>query len=227
MRSKEGPPSSAATLAATDVQKTSTSRSCSRCRLMTSARIWNRSMPPFARPAQLNLCLIARTAILMPTAIRSTCDTSDRCLPAAAPRWISRSASSWASPGTSPCTPRLRGVLGSAGWPSHPGVLACGNCDRKSPGSRRSGQQRTAQPLRPLASRHLPRRRSLRTRARDDCQARVPGAESGEAISKKEARLKALWSARLSNQMSVLPPFDPVFREILNDDLIVFRHPFI
>ena len=35
-----------------------------------------------------------------------------------------------------------------------------------------------------------------------------------EAIIKKEARLKALWSARLSNQMSVLPPFDQIFREI-------------
>lgn len=35
-----------------------------------------------------------------------------------------------------------------------------------------------------------------------------------EAIIKKEARLKALWSTRLSNQMSVLPAFDQVFREI-------------
>lgn len=34
-----------------------------------------------------------------------------------------------------------------------------------------------------------------------------------EAIFKKEARLKALWSARLSNQMAALPPFDQVFRE--------------
>jgi len=34
-----------------------------------------------------------------------------------------------------------------------------------------------------------------------------------EAIIKKEARLKALWSTRLSNQMAVLPPFDQVFRE--------------
>jgi predicted nucleotidyltransferase component of viral defense system len=34
-----------------------------------------------------------------------------------------------------------------------------------------------------------------------------------EAILKKEGRLKALWSARLSNQMAVLPPFDQVFRE--------------
>lgn len=31
-----------------------------------------------------------------------------------------------------------------------------------------------------------------------------------EAIPKKEGRLKALWSARLSNQMAVLPPFDQV-----------------
>jgi len=35
-----------------------------------------------------------------------------------------------------------------------------------------------------------------------------------EAINKKEARLKALWSTRLSNQMAVLPPFDQVFREL-------------
>lgn len=35
-----------------------------------------------------------------------------------------------------------------------------------------------------------------------------------EAIHKKEARLKALWSTRLSNQVAVLPPFDQVFREL-------------
>ena len=35
-----------------------------------------------------------------------------------------------------------------------------------------------------------------------------------EAIIRKEARLNALWSARLSNQTAVLPPFDQVFREI-------------
>jgi predicted nucleotidyltransferase component of viral defense system len=35
-----------------------------------------------------------------------------------------------------------------------------------------------------------------------------------EAILKKEARLKALWSARLANQMAMLPPFDQVFREL-------------
>jgi len=35
-----------------------------------------------------------------------------------------------------------------------------------------------------------------------------------QAIMNKEARLKALWSARLANQMAVLPPFDQVFREI-------------
>jgi hypothetical protein len=35
-----------------------------------------------------------------------------------------------------------------------------------------------------------------------------------EAIIKKEARLKAIWSARLSNQMAVLLPFDQVFREL-------------
>jgi hypothetical protein len=34
-----------------------------------------------------------------------------------------------------------------------------------------------------------------------------------DAIIRKEARLKALWSARLSNQMATLPPFDQVFRE--------------
>jgi predicted nucleotidyltransferase component of viral defense system len=34
-----------------------------------------------------------------------------------------------------------------------------------------------------------------------------------EAIIKKEARLKALWTARLANQMVVLPTFDQVFRE--------------
>ena len=34
-----------------------------------------------------------------------------------------------------------------------------------------------------------------------------------EAIMKKEARLKALWSVRLANQMSAFPPFDQVFRE--------------
>jgi hypothetical protein len=35
-----------------------------------------------------------------------------------------------------------------------------------------------------------------------------------EAIIRKEPRLKALWSARLSNQMAVMPPFDQVFREL-------------
>jgi hypothetical protein len=34
-----------------------------------------------------------------------------------------------------------------------------------------------------------------------------------EAILNKEARLKALWSVRLANQMSEVPPFDRVFRE--------------
>jgi len=34
-----------------------------------------------------------------------------------------------------------------------------------------------------------------------------------EAIMKKEARLKTLWSARLAGQMSELPPFDQAFRE--------------
>jgi hypothetical protein len=44
-----------------------------------------------------------------------------------------------------------------------------------------------------------------------------------EAIMKKEARLKALWSVRLANQMSELPPFEQVFREfrraLRNSDL--------
>ena len=35
-----------------------------------------------------------------------------------------------------------------------------------------------------------------------------------EAIFRKEARLKALWRARLANQMAVLPPFEQVFREL-------------
>jgi hypothetical protein len=35
-----------------------------------------------------------------------------------------------------------------------------------------------------------------------------------EAILNKELRLKALWSARLANQMTMLPRFDQVFREI-------------
>ena len=35
-----------------------------------------------------------------------------------------------------------------------------------------------------------------------------------EAIIRKEPRLKALWSARLSNQMAAMPPFDQVFREL-------------
>jgi hypothetical protein len=33
-----------------------------------------------------------------------------------------------------------------------------------------------------------------------------------EAILRKEALLKALWSARLANQMAALPTFDQVFR---------------
>ena len=35
-----------------------------------------------------------------------------------------------------------------------------------------------------------------------------------EVIMNKETRLKALWSARLANQMSELSPFDQVFREL-------------
>jgi len=34
-----------------------------------------------------------------------------------------------------------------------------------------------------------------------------------EAIFRKESRLKTLWTARLANQMAVLPPLDRVFRE--------------
>lgn len=41
----------------------------------------------------------------------------------------------------------------------------------------------------------------------------VEAAGIQEGIMKKEARLKALWSARLANQMSELPPFEQVFRE--------------
>jgi len=43
-------------------------------------------------------------------------------------------------------------------------------------------------------------------------QQRAAGIQ--EAIIEKEARLKALWSVRLSNQVSVLPPFDQVFRDL-------------
>lgn len=42
----------------------------------------------------------------------------------------------------------------------------------------------------------------------------MPGAGLQEAILRKEARLKALWSARLAYQMAALPPFDQVFREL-------------
>jgi hypothetical protein len=41
----------------------------------------------------------------------------------------------------------------------------------------------------------------------------VAGIE--QAIAAKEDRLRRLWSARLSNQMSTLPPFDEVFRGVL------------
>ena len=36
-----------------------------------------------------------------------------------------------------------------------------------------------------------------------------------QAIAAKEDRLRRLWAARLSHQMSRLPPFDDVFREVL------------
>ena len=41
----------------------------------------------------------------------------------------------------------------------------------------------------------------------------VAGME--QAIAAKEDRLRRLWDARLSHQMSNLPPFDDVFREVL------------
>jgi predicted nucleotidyltransferase component of viral defense system len=41
-----------------------------------------------------------------------------------------------------------------------------------------------------------------------------PYEKIAEAIQRKEARLKALWSARLSYQMSALPEFDAVFRAL-------------
>jgi hypothetical protein len=42
----------------------------------------------------------------------------------------------------------------------------------------------------------------------------MPAGGLQEAILRKEPRLKALWSARLANQMAALPPFDQVFREL-------------
>lgn len=44
-------------------------------------------------------------------------------------------------------------------------------------------------------------------------QRAVAGIE--QAIAAKEDRLRRLWIARLSHQMSALPPFDEVFREVL------------
>lgn len=41
-----------------------------------------------------------------------------------------------------------------------------------------------------------------------------PADRLEEAILRKEARLKALWSVRLANQMVSLPPFEEVFREL-------------
>jgi len=41
----------------------------------------------------------------------------------------------------------------------------------------------------------------------------VAGVE--QAIAAKEDRLRRLWTARLAHQMSQLPPFDDVFREVL------------
>jgi uncharacterized protein len=36
-----------------------------------------------------------------------------------------------------------------------------------------------------------------------------------QAIAAKEDRLRRLWTARLAHQMSRLPPFDDVFRDVL------------
>jgi predicted nucleotidyltransferase component of viral defense system len=36
-----------------------------------------------------------------------------------------------------------------------------------------------------------------------------------QAVAKKEERLRRLWATRLAHQMSFLPPFDDVFREVL------------
>lgn len=44
-------------------------------------------------------------------------------------------------------------------------------------------------------------------------QRTIAGME--QAIAAKEDRLRRLWAARLSHQMSKLPPFDDVFREVL------------
>jgi len=41
----------------------------------------------------------------------------------------------------------------------------------------------------------------------------VAGME--QAIAAKEDRLRRLWATRLAHQMSHLPPFDVVFREVL------------
>ena len=41
----------------------------------------------------------------------------------------------------------------------------------------------------------------------------VAGME--QAIATKEDRLRRLWVARLAHQMTELPPYDDVFREVL------------
>ena len=41
----------------------------------------------------------------------------------------------------------------------------------------------------------------------------VTGIE--QAIAAKEDRLRKLWTNRLAHQMSDLPPFDDVFREVM------------
>jgi len=42
----------------------------------------------------------------------------------------------------------------------------------------------------------------------------MPASGLKDAILRKEARLRALWDARLAHQMVSLPPFDQVFREV-------------
>jgi hypothetical protein len=43
---------------------------------------------------------------------------------------------------------------------------------------------------------------------------RGPLGGIAEAVRRKEARLKALWSGRLAHQMTILPEFDDVFRAV-------------
>jgi hypothetical protein len=61
--------------------------------------------------------------------------------------------------------------------------------------------------IRPQATQRPSSRRKLEFRG-TDCK------DIENAILQKEARLKALWSARLAYQMSHLPPFEEVFRAV-------------